>query len=211
MINRISALAAIAACTLAAPSAFAGVAYYDFSAAAATLQGTPATIGIATFSSPNDANVVGGEYTFAANNLYSTALGTSILQETGSVGFALDISFSAPQNGISFAFATGDFFGIDGNDKVTVTANDGTTITANAVVPGGFLFPEGSVTLSDPRSFTSVVITASDAAGPESLAIGNLMTASVPEPSTCAMMILGFCGLGFMAFRRKSKVTLLAA
>jgi PEP-CTERM motif len=30
-------------------------------------------------------------------------------------------------------------------------------------------------------------------------------TGSVPEPSTWAMMILGFCGVGFMAYRRKSK------
>jgi PEP-CTERM motif-containing protein len=29
------------------------------------------------------------------------------------------------------------------------------------------------------------------------------VTAAVPEPSTWAMMILGFCGLGFMAYRRK--------
>jgi hypothetical protein len=28
-------------------------------------------------------------------------------------------------------------------------------------------------------------------------------TSAVPEPSTWAMMILGFCGLGFMAYRRK--------
>ena len=28
-------------------------------------------------------------------------------------------------------------------------------------------------------------------------------TAAVPEPSTWAMMILGFCGVGFMAYRRK--------
>ena len=34
---------------------------------------------------------------------------------------------------------------------------------------------------------------------------------SVPEPSTWAMMILGFCGLGFMAYRRKSKSALMAA
>jgi PEP-CTERM motif len=27
---------------------------------------------------------------------------------------------------------------------------------------------------------------------------------SVPEPSTWAMMLLGFAGLGFMAYRRKS-------
>jgi hypothetical protein len=29
------------------------------------------------------------------------------------------------------------------------------------------------------------------------------LTAAVPEPSTWAMMILGFCGVGFMACRRK--------
>ncbi|SDJ62599.1 PEP-CTERM protein-sorting domain-containing protein [Bradyrhizobium lablabi] len=33
----------------------------------------------------------------------------------------------------------------------------------------------------------------------------------VPEPSTWAMMILGFCGLGFMAYRRKSKPALMTA
>jgi hypothetical protein len=29
------------------------------------------------------------------------------------------------------------------------------------------------------------------------------VTSAVPEPSTWAMMILGFCGVGFMAYRRK--------
>jgi len=32
---------------------------------------------------------------------------------------------------------------------------------------------------------------------------GALVTSAVPEPSTWAMMILGFCGVGFMAYRRK--------
>ena len=31
------------------------------------------------------------------------------------------------------------------------------------------------------------------------------VTAGVPEPSTWAMMVLGFAGVGFMAYRRKSK------
>ena len=35
--------------------------------------------------------------------------------------------------------------------------------------------------------------------------------AAVPEPSTWAMMLLGFAGIGFMAYRRKSKPALLAA
>ena len=34
---------------------------------------------------------------------------------------------------------------------------------------------------------------------------------AAPEPSTWAMMILGFAGIGFMAYRRKSKPALLAA
>jgi hypothetical protein len=37
------------------------------------------------------------------------------------------------------------------------------------------------------------------------------LTTAVPEPSTWAMMILGFCGLGFMAYRRKAKPALMAA
>jgi len=35
--------------------------------------------------------------------------------------------------------------------------------------------------------------------------------AAVPEPSTWAMMILGFAGVGYMAYRRKSKPALIAA
>ena len=34
---------------------------------------------------------------------------------------------------------------------------------------------------------------------------------AVPEPSTWAMMILGFAGVGFMAYRRKSKQAFMAA
>jgi hypothetical protein len=40
---------------------------------------------------------------------------------------------------------------------------------------------------------------------------GIFEVAAVPEPSTWAMMILGFVGVGFMAYRRKSKPALLAA
>jgi hypothetical protein len=37
------------------------------------------------------------------------------------------------------------------------------------------------------------------------------VTSGVPEPSTWAMMIFGFAGVGFMAYRRKSKQALMAA
>jgi hypothetical protein len=40
---------------------------------------------------------------------------------------------------------------------------------------------------------------------------GASIGGSVPEPSTWAMMILGFAGVGFMAYRRKAKPALMAA
>jgi PEP-CTERM motif len=39
---------------------------------------------------------------------------------------------------------------------------------------------------------------------------GDPISSAVPEPSTWAMMILGFAGVGFMAYRRKSKPALMA-
>jgi hypothetical protein len=37
------------------------------------------------------------------------------------------------------------------------------------------------------------------------------VTSAVPEPTTWAMMLLGFAGIGFMGYRRKSKPALMAA
>jgi hypothetical protein len=39
----------------------------------------------------------------------------------------------------------------------------------------------------------------------------TVVTAAVPEPSTWAMMILGFVGVGFLAYRRRNHVPSLAA
>jgi len=45
--------------------------------------------------------------------------------------------------------------------------------------------------------------------GGETGPVGALtLTAAVPEPSTWAMMILGFFGVGFVAYRRKSQASL---
>ena len=38
----------------------------------------------------------------------------------------------------------------------------------------------------------------------------NTLTTSVPEPSTWIMMLLGFAGLGFVAYRRRSQIALAA-
>jgi hypothetical protein len=40
---------------------------------------------------------------------------------------------------------------------------------------------------------------------PGSLITGGTIAEAVPEPSTWAMMILGFAGIGFMTYRRKAR------
>ena len=70
------------------------------------------------------------------------------------------------------------------------------------------------------ESFTGPVVgglvTLTFAGDPNNGAYGPVVgdvtvTAAVPESSTWAMMLLGFCGLGFMAYRRKLTDTALMA
>ncbi|MBT1512560.1 PEPxxWA-CTERM sorting domain-containing protein [Bradyrhizobium sp. SRL28] len=80
-------------------------------------------------------------------------------------------------------------------------------------LPGFSSAPE--ITFIDGKYIASAGL-AKPEGGAQSLGIfgGNIVfdvTAAVPEPSTWAMMILGFAGVGFMAYRRKSKPALLAA
>ena len=45
----------------------------------------------------------------------------------------------------------------------------------------------------------------------EALAATNLSVTIVPEPSTWAMMVLGFAGLGFAGYRKARKTVAIAA
>jgi hypothetical protein len=49
------------------------------------------------------------------------------------------------------------------------------------------------------------------ASGPISVEAVGFEVLGVPEPSTWAMLLIGFAGLGFMAYRRKAKPALMAA
>jgi hypothetical protein len=48
-------------------------------------------------------------------------------------------------------------------------------------------------------------------ANPVNFVLTPEIAAAVPEPSTWAMLLLGFAGLGFMTYRRKSKPAVMAA
>ena len=101
--------------------------------------------------------------------------------------------------------AAGASSGFSVNETHTFRLGDVYTITMDA--SAGVSFGDASSWIdpffSAPAGYT---IMTSDG-------IGNfpLSTSAVPEPSTWAMMILGFSGIGFMAYRRKSKPALLVA
>jgi hypothetical protein len=77
-----------------------------------------------------------------------------------------------------------------------VTANGGTVATAETVLLAGLSAGDTYLNIH------SSVVPGGEIRG---------FLAAVPEPSTWAMMLLGFAGIGFMAYRRKAKPALMAA
>ncbi len=191
MFHRHQLAAALGALALVSAPAFAasGATLYDFSTV--TGSSTPLTLDGATFTSPSDP----GAYTVGPNGGLFSTLPATVLSSAGSAA-ELDIAFAAPVSQISFSFAIGDFFALDGDDTLTLTPNVGNAITVHASLPGGDFYPQGTLSFSG-AAFTSLSITSG-----EPLAIGNLQTvAAVPELPTWALFGLGLVGVA--ALRRR--------
>lgn len=85
--------------------------------------------------------------------------------------------------------------------RVQINGFNGDTTGASYITFADFLQRDGSAAIS----FVSLDLDAGFA-GSQQLQVSDFtVTAGVPEPSTWAMMIFGFCGLGFMAYRRSSQ------
>jgi hypothetical protein len=120
------------------------------------------------------------------------------------------VSFGPGQYTVSFELG-GNFVGPDHSDSAPKT----TTITL------GDWFTNITLAYNDPLATHTYTFTTATG-GPlvfqmgtegippnsPTLDIGNILdnvqVTAIPEPSTWAMMILGFLGVGFMAYRRKS-------
>jgi PEP-CTERM motif len=100
----------------------------------------------------------------------------------------------------------------------SVQAGLGNGLSATPVAPGVFT-QDSTLTVPGCNCSGNGVITISGNFGQEFIDISlataittdTSLTTAVPEPSTWAMMILGFAGVGFMAYRRKSKPVMMAA
>ena len=108
-------------------------------------------------------------------------------------------------NGGSFGFAgatdtilqySADINGQDERDRLSWHASDGYGTTPTQVIFGWRA--GNNVNLNSSSDWQRVVFTT------------HSLTAAIPEPSTWAMMILGFTGVGYMAYRRKRQAPALA-
>jgi PEP-CTERM motif len=164
---------------------------------------TPLAPGLSYTNSTFDVTSSGG---FAAignapgspnvNNLGSFSLTGAAGNYTGN-NFDLLVSFTAPAgtspgNALFTDVITGSV--TTGSGGIFVNFDSGPqTFTFDG---GTFAFSVNNVSLTvAPDQANSIAVS------------GQILVQAVPEPSTWAMMILGFMGVGFMAHRRKGRST----
>jgi hypothetical protein len=155
--------------------------------------------------------------TFTAANSVLNGINPKPNQTTGGEGsvtgteVTFNLSFTTP-----LSLDAGHYFFVP---QVDVANGDFYWLSAaRPIVPPGTPFPSGATDLQawirnanlDPdwlRIGTDIV--GGDPAPTFNMAFS--LSGAVPELSTWAMMILGFCGVGFMAYHRKSKAALMVA
>lgn len=109
------------------------------------------------------------------------------------------------------ALVPGDGFATDGTGNIYIDFFGGTA--SNSVNTDNFGTSTGTFAGLYSNAFCDTLQRCNQITGflygvPEQWTVTEV--AAVPEPSTWAMMLLGFCGLGFMAYRRKQNGPMLS-
>lgn len=141
----------------------------------------------------------------------STTTGTTYMSVQN--GGTERATWATPQDSLSIYWGSIDAMGVDGIlNEVSITI-DGYTLTGSDLVALGAI-GNGSQSLPDNNQWVTITglspFTAVDFHDAGKNAFEFSLGSGVPEPSTWAMMALGFAGLGYAAFRRNSKVRALA-
>jgi hypothetical protein len=168
-------------------------------------------------------DLMGGNYSFGVNPFFSAnqAWGANASNNGG-----FNNPFYNPPAGFEATSLTITFAGLDG---ATINTDFGTgftrsnqtnyagvgawdtTVNGNTVTftagDNGFLRPTDQF---DYSVFFSKDVADDAGFGFTATWTGDSITAAVPEPSTWAMMILGFAGIGAMTFRRRKSAELAA-
>jgi len=184
MFNKFLSIAAVAVALLVGGQANAGVLYTGSGVWSSPTIGTTYSAGSKpwsfSFELPNPTVISGGVTTEATNFSYKlngVSVGSSLL----------DVYF-APAS-------TGGLFSLDFTDGYTIAffLNTGIDIGSSGNLSTG-TWNKINVALYGPGDLV-----------PVATVLGNGTISAVPEPSTWAMMVLGFAAVGFVTYRRRGR------
>jgi hypothetical protein len=166
-------------------------------------QNSPIALGTITFlngTSALNSLIFGATLTFSLNGqtLGSDQVNITTTQNSNS---GLGLSPSQLRTDADYINICGSGSNICGTGISAFENTEGATSYSNALTVTLF----GTYQVDPGIQLTGVTYASGDGIVDQRVAGG------VPEPSTWAMMLLGFAGLGFMAYRRKSKPALMAA
>ncbi len=96
------------------------------------------------------------------------------------------------------------YYLLDSSAGLTIGLTGAGPFTNSDSTPGGINWKEFSYTFTASGPSTKIAFLNNTAPSDNYLGLDDVSIAAVPEPSTWAMMILGFAGVGFMAYRRRN-------
>src|SRR6202453_869072 len=146
--------------------------------------------------------MVDGVTEFGLDLFFSSDTGTTA-GSTADVGLTFNVS-GAPSLTDAFATFAGTTTGT-GTDDLSEALSNGVSLTLHASGSTSAMFSaiQSLSVVKDQSDF------AGSAGSADSSILGNAFSvAAVPEPSTWAMMLLGFVGLGFLGYRKACKGSL---
>jgi PEP-CTERM motif len=161
-------------------------------------------------------NTLGPEFliTFAANGSVSTALNPVYMgHDPGPYDGADDTyigvinNSSSPISSIALSSSTLDIAGFDGDGIDTYGATGNSHDSTGYGGPNAFYTNIANNFMSVTVNFITPIATGGGSSyfSLEEAVTLNSIVVGAPEPSTWAMMLLGFAGLGFAALRRNRK------
>lgn len=182
----------------------------------ASVQSTPTPLPAITATATANATANGSQARTSLN-YYFEIFGPASLDPTASVNVLASGSLFTDIG----TMQSTDFLRVAGSTVVNVTSIGGSNngaFTRSATLSGlsynvdyliemnvfALAHPSGTATaFLDPYLFLDPSLVALGYSIITSPGIGNSLASDVPEPSTWAMMILGFAGIGYMTYRRR--------
>lgn len=160
--------------------------------------------------------ITGGEiYSSSVSGI--AALPTNTTPPINTVGFFLaagpdsgtkaTLAFATPVQQFSFLVGSPDTF-----NSILVLTNNGGPAVSFSLADLGVVPPDGNQSFAEYVNFFTTGTTVIDdirftSLTQNALEVSNFSVSAVPEPATWAMMVIGFLGIGFLAYRRKTPVS----